>query len=86
VQDQKNRYAGVGLVMTMSTKVWIPYLVNSMSIHQWEELKMAEKKHVIVLVPHGNQYLTQWWQKCRKLHHKSMCTHWHGRNIRNGCP
>ncbi len=29
--------------MTMSVKLWVPYLVNTMSIHQWKELNMVEE-------------------------------------------
>jgi len=42
VQDWRSKFACIGSVMTTSPKVWIPYLVNSMSTHQWEEFKMAE--------------------------------------------
>jgi len=41
-EDQGNKSVGVGLAMTMSAKVWMLYLVNTMSIHQWKELNVIE--------------------------------------------
>jgi len=42
VQDRWNKFARVELAMTMSTRVWIPSLVNTMLIHRWEEWKVVE--------------------------------------------
>ncbi len=43
MQDQGSKIAHVRLTMTMSTKVRIPFLLNIMSIHQWEKLNVFEK-------------------------------------------
>jgi hypothetical protein len=43
VQDWGSKSAHVGLTMTMLVKVWVPYLVNTMLIRQWEELNMVKE-------------------------------------------
>jgi len=36
-QDQQNRSVHLGSTMTTLIRIWIPYLVNTMSIHWWKE-------------------------------------------------
>jgi hypothetical protein len=43
MQDQGNKSTHVRLTMTMLPKVWMPYLVSTMSIHQWKELNVVER-------------------------------------------
>ncbi len=42
-QDWGSKCVCIGLVMTMSIKVWIPFLMSTMSTRRQEELNMVEK-------------------------------------------
>ncbi len=91
MQDYESRYASIGLAMTTLVRVQIPSLVSTMLTHQQEEWNIVEKSvlkemHVIDLVRHISQHLTQLQQKCSELHHGSPCIHCHGHNIRGEYP
>jgi hypothetical protein len=45
-----------------------------------------KEAHVIVFVPHGNQHLMQWQQRCRELHYGFQCVHCQEHNIKGGYP
>ncbi len=42
-QDERNKSTRVGLVMTMSARVWISSLMSTVSIRWWKELNVIEK-------------------------------------------
>jgi len=43
VQDQRSKSTCVGSTMITSIKVWIPFLVDTMSTRQWKEWNTIEK-------------------------------------------
>jgi len=93
VQDQGNKYACVGSTMIMLARVWMPFLVNTMSIHQWEELNMVEgsacscSKRMSLFLSHMEaNILCLWQQRCCELHHGFLCARCHECNVKGGYP